>query len=173
MSRFYRFISLMLLTCVVMGAFISCDEFDLLPKESEQPRESSSVADKQESVTEEKTEEETEEEKEEPDPLAKIISISLSRYKGTCTFYWGDRNGSQFGKTLTGVTRFLYKSKKAKIYAEISVASISSSSDGTGVSIKEGDELTHVIVVFQKGYTLTEHDKNVLKELNIGYMFEK
>ncbi len=169
MSRFYRFISLMLLTCVVMGAFISCDEFDLLPKESEQPRESSSVADKQESVTEE----ETEEEKEEPDPLAKIIRISLSRYKGTCTFYWGDRNGSQLGKTLTGVTRFLYKSKKAKVYAEISVASIGSSSDGTGVSIKEGDELTHVIVVFQKGYTLTENDKNVLKELNIGYMFEK
>lgn len=163
MSRLYRFVSLMLLTCMVMGAFVSCDTFDS-SKESEQTQ-ASSTSDEQGSVTEADTEE--------PNPLAKIIRISLDRYKGTCRFYWGDRNGLQTGKDLTGVTRFLYKSKKGKVYSEVSVSSIGSSADGTGVSIEEGNELTHVIVVFQKGYKLTENDKNVLKELNMDYMFEK
>ena len=164
MSRLYRLVFLMLLTCMVVGAFVSCDGFvDSSPKESEQIQ-ATSTADEKESVTETKTEE--------PNPLAKIISISLDRYKGKCSFYWGDRKGQRSGRNLTGVTRFLYKSKNGKVYSEVSVASIGSA-DGTSVSIEEGNELTHVIVVFQKGYKLTENDKNILKEFDIDYMFEK
>jgi hypothetical protein len=57
------------------------------------------------------------------------------------------------------------------VYSEITVSSITS--DGTHISIKEGDELLHAIVVFKKGYKLTQEDKDLLQELELDYMFER
>ena len=73
---------------------------------------------------------------------------------------------------MTGATRFLYNTKKNPVYQEVKISSIGSA-DGTGVEIKEGNELKHLIIVFEKGYKLTENDKSVLAELGIDYMFEK
>ena len=123
--------------------------------------------DEKESVTE--TEKETE--TEEPNPLAKIIRIDLYRLNGRCSFMWGDRNGPQTGKGFLNVTRVLCRTQKSKVYSEITVSSITS--DGTNISIKEGDELLHAIVVFKKGYKLTQEDKDLLQELELDYMFEK
>ena len=165
MNRLYRLVSIMILMCVVVGSFFSCDGFDSSsPKESEQMQATSTAHEKGS---------ETEEETEEPNRLAKIIRISLDRYKGKCTFYWGDRNGQQSGKSVTGVTRFLYHTKKSNVYSEVTIASIGSSADGTGIAIEEGNELLYLIVVFQKGHKITDNEKNVLKELGIDYMFEK
>ena len=121
--------------------------------------------DEKESVTEEETEN--------PYSISKVVRISLDRYsgKGECSIYWGDRNGTQFGKSLMGVTRVLYRTQKAKVYSEITISSIGSA-DGTGISIGDDNELLHLIVVFKKGYKLTENDKTVLKETGIDYMFE-
>ena len=125
--------------------------------------------DEKESVTE--TEKETE--TEEPNPLAKVVRISLDNYsgKGNCSIYWGDRKGMQTGKGLMGVTRFLYRTQKSKVYKEISLSDIGSA-DGTGISIGEDNELMHLIVVFKKDYKLTDNDKNSIKELGLDYMFE-
>ena len=113
----------------------------------------------------------TKEETEEPNPLAKVIRISLDRYN-ECTIYWGDRKGKQSGNSLIGVTRVLYRTKNAKVYSEITIDSIGSA-DGTAISIGEDDELIHLIVVFKKGYKLTDNDKNVIKKLGLDYMFER
>ena len=112
----------------------------------------------------------TKEETEEPNPLAKVIRISLDRYngKGEFSIYWSDRNGTH----LMGVTRVLYRTQKAKVYSEISISSIGSA-DAIGTSFGEDDELMHLIVVFKKDYKLTDNDKSVIKELGLGYMFEK
>ncbi len=122
-------------------------------------------------IDDEEKESVTKEEAEEPNPLAKVISLSLRRYKGTFSFYWGDRNGTRTGKQLTGVSRFLYRTKKATVYQEITVAMILA--DGTGADIDEGNELTHLIVVFEKGHKLTDNEKSILKEFGIDYMFER
>ena len=105
-------------------------------------------------------------------PLAKVIRLSLNRYKGTFSFYWkGDHKGQMTGQQLTGVSRFLYRTKKATVYQEISVAMILA--DGTGADIDEGNELTHLIVVFEKEHKLTDNEKKILKEYDIDYMFER
>lgn len=111
-------------------------------------------------------------EAENPNPLAKVIRLSLNRYKGTFSFYWkGDHKGQMTGQQLTGVSRFLYRTKKATVYQEISVAMILA--DGTGADIDEGNELTHLIVVFEKEHKLTDNEKKILKEYDIDYMFER
>ena len=117
--------------------------------------------DEKESVTE--TEKETE--TEEPNPLAKIVRISLGSDTRTCLFYLGDHNGSQT-VSLTGVKKVLFNINNRNEYAEVN--------DRTAMMI-DGDKkkLTHVIVVFQKGHKLTENDKNVLKKFDMDYMFER
>ena len=163
MNRMLRLVLIILLLCVVAAAFVSCDGFDAFFNESE-GTEATSDADEKESATEAETEK--------PNPLAKIIYISLDRHKGQCTVYWGERQGSRTGRGVTGATRFLYNTKKNSVYQEVKISSIGSA-DGTGVEIKEGNELKHLIIVFEKGYKLTENDKSVLAELGIDYMFEK
>ena len=37
----------------------------------------------------------------------------------------------------------------------------------------EEDELTHLIVVFQKGHKLTLDEKSIIEKFGINYMFEK
>ena len=162
MNRLFRLISIILLTCVVAGTFASCDAFDLSSKETEQTQ-ATSPADEKGSDTTTETEE--------PNPLAKVIVLELNRYKKTFSFYWGDREGARTGERLTGVTRFLYRTKKATMYQEISLDMILA--DGTGANIREGDELTHLIVVFEKGHNLTDNEKSILKEYGIDYMFER
>ena len=163
MNRLFRLISIILLTCVVAGTFASCDAFDLSSKEPEQTQ-GTSPADEKGSDTTTETEE--------PNPLAKVVDLGLNRYKKTFSFYWeDDREGHKTGKQLTGVTRFLYRTQKATVYQEISLAMILA--DGTGVRIDEGNELTHLIVVFEKGHNLTDNEKSILKEYGIDYMFER
>ena len=58
------------------------------------------------------------------------------------------------------------------VYNEISLSDIGSA-DGKGLSIEEDNELMHLIVVFKKGYKLTDNDKNVIKKLGLDYMFER
>ena len=148
----------MILMSVLMGVFASCDSSDSSsPKESEQVQETS-TANETESVTETETEN--------PYSLSKVVSISLDHYggKGECLICWGEHNELQFVKSLLGVQRFLYRTQKGTGYREITAS--------MGVRISEGNELLHLIVVFKKGYELTENDKAVLKETGIDYMLE-
>ena len=119
--------------------------------------------DEKESVTE--TEKETETETEEPNPLAKIVKISLESDTRRCLFYLGDHNGSQT-VGLTGVKKVLFNINNRNEYSEVN--------DKYAMRIDDEENvLTHVIVVFQKGHKLTENDKNVLKKFDMDYMFEK
>lgn len=157
MDRFFRFVFSVLLTCVVATAFAACNTSAPPKKETDVPLSTSTAA-------------ETEAETEEPNPLAKIIRIDLSK-SGTCSIMWGDRHGTKSGKSVSGATRFLYNTKKNTVYREITVASITS--HGTSANINEGDELTHLIVVFRKGHKLTDDERNLIEEYGIDYMFEK
>ena len=155
----------MILMSVLVGVFVSCDAFDSSSlKESEQVQETS-TANETESVTETETEN--------PYSMSKVVDITLYRYsgKGSCSIRWDDRKGMQGSRSLMGVTRFLYRTQMGKVYNEISLSDIGSA-DGTGISIREDNELLHLIVVFKKDYKLTEFDKTILKETGIDYMFE-
>ncbi len=142
----------LLLVAVMAFSIISCDQ-----NEAEQATDNV----KQETVTKEK------EEAEKPNPLAKVVSISLDSYggKGKCTIYLGDQTGVQDSKSLIGATRALYRTKKSKTYSEIT--------NSSGVAIADDNELLHLIVVFKKGYKLTENDQLIIKDLGLDYMFEK
>ena len=121
--------------------------------------------DEKESVTETEKETETETETEEPNPLAKIVKISLESDTRRCLFYLGDHNGSQT-VGLTGVKKVLFNINNRNEYSEVN--------DKYAMRIDDEEKvLTHVIVVFQKGHKLTENDKNVLKKFDMDYMFEK
>lgn len=159
MDYFFRSVSAVLLIGAFLLACISCNASTTLQKDAEGMSQPSTVA-------------EAEAETEKPNPLAKIIYIGLDRHKGQCSLYWGERQGLRTGRSVTGATRFLYNTKKNSVYQEVKISSIGSA-DGTGVEIKEGNELKHLIIVFGKGYKLTENDKSVLAELGIDYMFEK
>ena len=162
MKRLFKFVSVIILTCMIACVFVSCDSVDSMPEESKQAS-TTSTADETESVTEEETEN--------PYSISKAIGISLDYYsgKGKCTIYWGERKGARTGRSLLGATRFLYRTRKSKAYHEIS---LSGSGGGAGIEIGENNELLHLIVVFKKGYKLTENDKNVINETGIDYMFE-
>lgn len=162
MRRLFKFVSVIILTCMIACVFVSCDSVDSMPEESKQAS-ATSTADETESATEEETEN--------PYSISKAISIQLDRYggKGKCSIYWGERKGAQTGRSLLGATRFLYRTQKSKVYHEVS---LSASGGGAGIAIGENNELLHLIVVFKKGYKLTENDKNVINETGIDYMFE-
>ena len=156
MNRLYRLFSVVILMCILVGTFASCNSFDFSSlKESEQAP-LTSADDEQESVKEADSEE--------PNPLSKIVGISLDGNRKYCWFDLGDQNGSK--TCLTGVKKVLFNINNRNEYAEVN--------DRTAMMI-DGDKkkLTHVIVVFQKGHKLTENDKNVLKKFDMDYMFEK
>ena len=182
MTRLFKLILIVLLTCVIMGAFVSCNGLDPLPEGADQtpttstddeiePTQTQEVAtdDEKESVTEEKTEEKTEE----PTQVLRIVQVDLMRYKKTCTIYWEKSEGGLTGRSLSGVTRFLYRTEKRTLYSEISLSSLISG-DGTGTpTFQEGDAVAHLIIVFEKGHKLTDGEKNLIKEFGIDYMFER
>ena len=142
------------LAAIMFFSIVSCAE-----------SETDKVTDDDEKETVTKEETATKEEIEEPNPLAKIVRISLGSDTRTCLFYLGDHNGSQT-VSLTGVKKVLFNINNRNEYSEVN--------DRTAMMI-DGDKkkLTHVIVVFQKGHKLTENDKNVLKKFDMDYMFEQ
>lgn len=156
MKRLFKFVSVIILTCMIACVFVSCDSVDSMPEESKQAS-TTSTADETESVTEEETEE--------PNPLAKIVGIRLESDSGTCKFYIDAPLGNQI-VSLTGVRKVLFNLNDRKEYSEVTVRYAMSLN-------KEVHELTHVIVVFKKDYKLTEHNKKVLEEFDMDYMFEK
>ena len=178
MTRLFKLILIVLLTCVIMGAFVSCNGLDPLPEGADQtpttstddeiePTQTQEVAtdDEKESVTEEKTEE--------PTQVLRIVQVSLARYQKTCTIYWEKSEGGITGRSLSGVTRFLYRTEKGTLYSEISL-SLLISGDGTRTpTFQEGDAVAHLIIVFEKGHKLTDGEKNLIKEFGIDYMFER
>ena len=179
MNQLFRLISIMLLMCMIVGVFVSCDDFDSSLKEPEQTQETTTTHKKesetekdpeqtQETSTTDEKESETEAETEKKVLLAEIDEISLDRSKGRCIFR-RDYDGGLTGEAVFGVSRFLYSTKNIAVYKEIKRPS----SGGTCVEIREGDELTNLIVVFQKDHKLTDKEKDILEEFGIGYMFEK
>ena len=182
MNQLFRLISIMLLMCMIVGVFVSCDDFDSSPNEPEQTQETTTANEKesemekdpeqtQETSTTDEKESETEAEAEKKVLLAEINEIWLDRSRGMCRFCRRDHDGGLTGKAVFGVSRFLYSTKNIAVYREIKRPS--SPSDGTSVEIREGDELTNLIVVFQKDHKLTDEEKDILEEFGIGYMFEK
>ena len=157
MYRVFKFLSAVFLIGAFLLTCVSCNTATAPKKETEGTSQTSTVA-------------ETEAETKEPNPLEKIISIGLSK-SGTCSIMWGDRHGTRTGKSVGETTRFLYKTKKNGVYRELTVASITS--HGTSADINEGDELTHLIVVFRKGHKLTDDEKSIIEKFGIDYMFEK
>ena len=158
MNRRYSLFSVVILMCILVGTFASCNSFDFSSlKESEQAP-LTSADDEQESVKKADSEE--------PNPLSKIVGISLDGNRKSCRFDLGDQNGSQTCLSLTGVKKVLFNINNRNEYSEVN--------NNYAMKI-DGEEkvLTHVIVVFQKGHKLTENDKNVLKKFDMDYMFEK
>lgn len=103
-------------------------------------------------------------ENENSNSLAKIVEIELGD-KGNCSIHWNDQNGSETVETLPETTRFLFKTKKNEIYREVTFSMTA--------KFSEEDELTHLIVVFQKGHKLTLDEKSIIEKFGINYMFEK
>ena len=156
MNRLYRLFSVVILMCILVGTFASCNSFDFSSlKESEQPP-LTSADDEQESVKEADSEE--------PNPLSKIVGISLDGDRKYCWFDLGDQNLSK--PCLTGVKKVLFNINNRNEYSEVN--------NNYAMKI-DGEEkvLTHVIVVFEKEHKLTKNDQSILQKFDMDYMFEK
>ena len=169
MNHFHRFLCMLLLIFVLASTLVAC-------KQPENPQEDT------ESQTEEKEEETTKKTSAQPqakNPLAGIGIIRLEKNsKGTITCkitpkrsWTAHSQGSHTSYSFQNVTRFIYKIEQNTQYGETTSKNLGPG-DGTQTEIGNNKTLTVLILVFQKGYKLTDNEKQWIEELGIGYMFE-
>lgn len=180
-NRALKMVSIALLICVILGALASCGNLDSLRRGSE-GSQALSDADETESgkMQDSSAAGETESEekqttaagewgsgtKMEPEEQNRLAGTSISlEYNGDCRISPKGPGGG----TLKGVTRILYRHEKARAYVEVTRPS----SYGVAIDGADGNELTHVIIVFEKGHKIADYEKNILQECGIDYVFVK
>ena len=169
MNHFHRFLCMLLLIFILASTLVAC-------KQPENPQEDT----KSQTEEKEETTKKTSAQSQAKNPLADIGIIRLEKNsKGTITCRitpkrsWSAHlQGSHTSYSFQNVTRFIYKIEQNTQYGETTSNNLGPG-DGTQTEIGNNKTLTVLILVFQKGYKLTDNEKQWIEELGIGYMFER